>query len=114
MDISRASNFERFIYDLRRGVSERICGGPHPVHTGAEEFVQHIILVGGHDELVDRHPPLLWGMATPAGRMTPFQQAQMFGLNDPNIFNIALEGVFDDCQDVVNDTFCSLEVATCR
>ncbi len=40
-------------------------------------------------------------MLTPAGRMTPFQQAQMFGLDDPNIFNIALEGVFDDCQDVV-------------
>lgn len=40
-------------------------------------------------------------MLTPAGRMSPFQQAQMFGLDDPNIFNIALEGVFDDCQDVV-------------
>lgn len=40
-------------------------------------------------------------MLTPAGRMTPFQQAQMFGLMDPNIFNIALDGVFDDCQDVV-------------
>lgn len=40
-------------------------------------------------------------MLTPAGRMTPFQQAQMFGLNDPNIFNVALDGVFDDCQDVV-------------
>jgi len=40
-------------------------------------------------------------MLTPAGRMTPFQQAQMFGLQDPNIFNIALDGVFDDCQDVV-------------
>ncbi|MDO4928268.1 MAG: threonine synthase [Corynebacterium sp.] len=40
-------------------------------------------------------------MLTPAGRMTPFQQAQMFGLDDPNIFNIALDGVFDDCQDVV-------------
>ena len=40
-------------------------------------------------------------MLTPAGRMTPFQQAQMFGLEDPNIFNIALDGVFDDCQDVV-------------
>src|SRR5699024_2097193 len=31
----------------------------------------------------------------------PFQQAQMFGLQDPNIFNVALDGVFDDCQDVV-------------
>lgn len=40
-------------------------------------------------------------MLTPAGRMSPFQQAQMFGLNDPHIFNIALDGVFDDCQDVV-------------
>lgn len=40
-------------------------------------------------------------MLTPAGRMTPFQQAQMFGLDDPNVFNIALDGVFDDCQDVV-------------
>ena len=40
-------------------------------------------------------------MLTPAGRMTPFQQAQMFGLEDPNIHNIALDGVFDDCQDVV-------------
>lgn len=40
-------------------------------------------------------------MLTPKDRMTPFQQAQMFGLDDPNIFNIALDGVFDDCQDVV-------------
>ena len=40
-------------------------------------------------------------MLTPAGRMSAFQQAQMFGLEDPNIFNIALDGVFDDCQDVV-------------
>ena len=40
-------------------------------------------------------------MLTPAGRMSEFQQAQMFGLKDPNIFNVALDGVFDDCQDVV-------------
>ena len=40
-------------------------------------------------------------MLTPAGRMTPFQQAQMFTLADPNITNIAVEGVFDDCQDLV-------------
>lgn len=40
-------------------------------------------------------------MLTPAGRMTPFQQAQMFGLDDENIVNMALNGVFDDCQDVV-------------
>ena len=40
-------------------------------------------------------------MLSPAGRMSPFQQAQMFSLQDPNIFNIAVEGVFDDCQDLV-------------
>lgn len=40
-------------------------------------------------------------MLTPAGRMTPFQQAQMFSLDDPSIINIAVEGVFDDCQDLV-------------
>ena len=40
-------------------------------------------------------------MLTPAGRMTPFQQAQMFSLDDPAIVNIAVDGVFDDCQDLV-------------
>ncbi|MFZ0530115.1 MAG: threonine synthase [Propionicimonas sp.] len=40
-------------------------------------------------------------MLTPAGRMSPFQQAQMFSLDDPAIVNIAVEGVFDDCQDLV-------------
>ena len=33
--------------------------------------------------------------------MSPFQQAQMFSLMDANIHNIAIEGVFDDCQDLV-------------
>ncbi|MDH5858331.1 threonine synthase [Lampropedia aestuarii] len=40
-------------------------------------------------------------MLSPHGRMSPFQQAQMFSLQDANIFNIAVEGVFDDCQDIV-------------
>ncbi len=40
-------------------------------------------------------------MLSPEGRMSPFQTAQMFSLADPNIFNIALRGVFDDCQDIV-------------
>jgi threonine synthase len=40
-------------------------------------------------------------MLSPHGRMSPFQQAQMFSLQDANIFNIAIEGVFDDCQDIV-------------
>ena len=40
-------------------------------------------------------------MTSPNGRMSAFQQAQMFSLTDENIFNIAIEGVFDDCQDIV-------------
>ncbi|PUE08528.1 threonine synthase [Limnohabitans sp. T6-5] len=40
-------------------------------------------------------------MTSPNGRMSPFQQAQMFSLLDDNIHNIAIEGVFDDCQDLV-------------
>jgi threonine synthase len=40
-------------------------------------------------------------MLSPQGRMSPFQQAQMFSLMDPNIHNIAVDGVFDDCQDIV-------------
>ena len=40
-------------------------------------------------------------MLSPKGRMSPFQQAQMFSLQDANIHNIVVEGVFDDCQDIV-------------
>ncbi|MBP7452820.1 MAG: threonine synthase [Ottowia sp.] len=40
-------------------------------------------------------------MLSPHGRMSAFQQAQMFSLQDENIHNIAVEGVFDDCQDIV-------------
>ncbi|MDZ4100190.1 MAG: threonine synthase [Hydrogenophaga sp.] len=42
-------------------------------------------------------------MLSPHGRMSPFQQAQMFSLMDQNIHNIAIEGVFDDCQDIVKN-----------
>lgn len=40
-------------------------------------------------------------MLTPAGRMSPFQQAQMFSIDSPNVINLAVDGVFDDCQDLV-------------
>ncbi|MBX3623747.1 MAG: threonine synthase [Rhizobacter sp.] len=48
-------------------------------------------------------------MLSPHGRMSPFQQAQMFSLQDANIHNIAIEGVFDDCQDIVKATSNDLE-----
>ena len=40
-------------------------------------------------------------MLSPHGTMSPFQAAQMFSLADENIYNIAVKGVFDDCQDIV-------------
>jgi threonine synthase len=40
-------------------------------------------------------------MLSPQGRMSAFQRAQMYSLQDANIFNVAIEGVFDDCQDLV-------------
>lgn len=40
-------------------------------------------------------------MLSPYGKMSGFQTSQMFSLQDKNIFNIAIEGVFDDCQDIV-------------
>jgi len=40
-------------------------------------------------------------MLSPHGKMSPFQRAQMYSLQDANIFNVAIRGVFDDCQDIV-------------
>lgn len=40
-------------------------------------------------------------MLSPHGTMSPFQAAQMFSLHEDNIYNIAVKGVFDDCQDIV-------------
>jgi threonine synthase len=40
-------------------------------------------------------------MLSPHKRMTPFQSAQMYSLQDANIHNLAVKGVFDDCQDMV-------------
>ena len=40
-------------------------------------------------------------MLSPHGKMSPFQTAQMYSLQDPNIHNLAVRGVFDDCQDIV-------------
>ncbi|MEQ1488488.1 MAG: threonine synthase, partial [Methylotenera sp.] len=40
-------------------------------------------------------------MLSPHKKMSRFQTAQMFSLQDGNIFNIAVNGVFDDCQDMV-------------
>ncbi len=40
-------------------------------------------------------------MLSPHGRMSEFQRAQMYSLQDANIHNLAVKGTFDDCQDIV-------------
>jgi threonine synthase len=48
-------------------------------------------------------------MLSPLGKMSAFQTAQMYSLADPNIFNLAVRGVFDDCQDVVKAVSADLD-----
>ena len=48
-------------------------------------------------------------MLSPHQKMSAFQTAQMFSLQDPNIFNIAVKGVFDDAQDMVKGVSNDLE-----
>lgn len=79
-----------FEYELeRRGSSLSILGATSGDTGSAAEYAMR-----GRDNIEVF-------MLTPRGRMTPFQQAQMFSLAEPNIHNLAIEGVFDDAQDLV-------------
>lgn len=40
-------------------------------------------------------------MLSPQGRMSAFQRAQMYSIADENVHNIAVAGVFDECQSLV-------------
>lgn len=81
---------ELFEYELkRRGAKLNILGATSGDTGSSAEYAMR-----GRDNINVF-------MLTPAGRMTPFQQAQMFSLDDANIYNIAVEGTFDDCQDLV-------------
>jgi len=51
-------------------------------------------------------------MLSPHGRMSAFQRAQMYSLQDANIHNLAVRGVFDDCQDIVKTLAGDLEFKT--
>jgi threonine synthase len=48
-------------------------------------------------------------MLSPEGRMSAFQRAQMYSLQDPNIHNIAVKGNFDQAQDIVKALSSDLE-----
>ena len=79
-----------FEYELaRRGEQLNILGATSGDTGSAAEYAMR----GKHGIRVF--------MLSPHGRMSAFQQAQMFSLQDENIHNIAIEGVFDDCQDIV-------------
>ncbi len=41
----------------------------------------------------------------PRGRVAPLQEAQMTSVLDPNVFNLAIEGTFDDCQRIMKNIF---------
>lgn len=41
----------------------------------------------------------------PRGRTSPLQEKQMTSVLDPNVFNIAVEGTFDDCQNIMKSIF---------
>jgi threonine synthase len=79
-----------FEYELaRRGEALNILGATSGDTGGAAEYAMR----GKQGVRVF--------MLSPHGRMSPFQQAQMFSLQDANIHNITIDGVFDDCQDIV-------------
>ena len=41
----------------------------------------------------------------PAGRTSPIQERQMTSVLDDNVFNLAVDGTFDDCQSIMKTTF---------
>ncbi|KAI5305621.1 hypothetical protein KEM56_003841 [Ascosphaera pollenicola] len=45
----------------------------------------------------------------PKGKVSPVQEAQMTTVLDSNVHNIAVEGSFDDCQDMVKSLFADPE-----
>lgn len=51
-------------------------------------------------------------MLSPHGRMSAFQRAQMYSLQDDNIHNIAVHGVFDEAQDIVKTLAGDLDFKT--
>jgi len=45
----------------------------------------------------------------PYGKVSPVQELQMTTVEDKNVFNLAIEGTFDDCQYIVKEIFNDLE-----
>ena len=73
----------------RRGESINILGATSGDTGSAAEYAMR----GKHNVRVF--------MLSPEGKMSAFQRAQMYSLQNENIFNIAVRGMFDDAQDIV-------------
>ncbi|HJE51570.1 MAG TPA: threonine synthase [Tessaracoccus flavescens] len=83
---------ELFAYELgRRGETITIVGATSGDTGSSAEYA------------LRGKPGVRVFMLSPKGRMTAFQQAQMFSIDDPAIVNVAVDGVFDDCQDLVKE-----------
>jgi threonine synthase len=48
-------------------------------------------------------------MMHPRGRVSPLQEKQMTSVLDDNVFNLAVDGTFDDCQRMMKSTFKDLQ-----
>ncbi len=48
----------------------------------------------------------------PAGRTSPLQEKQMTSVLDDNVFNLAVDGTFDDCQHIMKTIFADVPFKT--
>ncbi len=88
MAMQLLGNLFEYVLD-QRGESINILGATSGDTGSAAEYAMR----GKHNVKVF--------MLSPDGKMSAFQRAQMYSLQDPNIFNIAVRGMFDDAQDIV-------------
>ncbi|PKO88896.1 MAG: threonine synthase [Betaproteobacteria bacterium HGW-Betaproteobacteria-10] len=88
MAMQLLGNLFEYVLD-QRGESINILGATSGDTGSAAEYAMR----GKHNVKVF--------MLSPDGKMSAFQRAQMYSLQDPNIFNIAITGMFDDAQDIV-------------
>jgi threonine synthase len=88
MAMQLLGNLFEYVLD-QRGESINILGATSGDTGSAAEYAMR----GKHNVKVF--------MLSPDGKMSAFQRAQMYSLQDPNIFNIAVTGMFDDAQDIV-------------
>ena len=88
MAMQLLGNLFEYVLD-RRGETINILGATSGDTGSAAEYAMR----GKHNVRVF--------MLSPEGKMSAFQRAQMYSLQDENIFNIAVRGMFDDAQDIV-------------